>query len=1052
MKYISIFLVAVAINLSLNLNAQFTKEYKFDSDSVQVFELPSTVNGYYLPPNISGLNKPLYAEPFATNVSFPTLAQDIYPDAGNFANTIFGGDEPGVLGFGFTSTTTIINETYSTHDFPIILEADFFNRSSFGNYNESYFWLGNSNYTNFNPSNSILPTADVQQGIIIGGLPERSIISHARNFLLPSIALINTTHNFASYNQWYKLKVILDVTEDGRLVIYSIFVDDNCVMSDPIIVEKFDDLNLNSFKLAICVDDFAKEFKVTKNARLFELPDVVVCENGSISFSSDFEQDLCIDFNYLWDLPGSDVGSSTINNPSNINYSTSGKFESSLTFSNGNFSRIIPFKVEVESSFAQIITRQLCPNDSIFFNYQWLSQPGIYEEVLTLASGCDSITTLDLTFSDSIKTSLDFLICIGDTIKVGLEIYTTQGNFVQNLTSALGCDSTLFITIGLINEDLIYDFNKCSAIVGSTNMDYSEFTSTFSQISCGTIALSNIFRSNPIENKHSCTPGLGNSLAMCVESSSDCAYSDGNDKSVVFTFEVTPEEGKHFQIAKLKFFEKSPLMYDWINGASGVNNYATKFGFRVLKNGVEIYKDEEIISSRDWKEHKIAFMNNEDFIAKEKSTYQFEFLPYCPIGNSSPVSVWDLENISIFTSCLDKENRVLAGAVADAEGNPLVNVNVLKQQQLEIENIMTDENGNFAMSDVVNSDDCEISVLKNEDFLNGVTTLDLILIQRHILGLDIFDQSRKYVAADVNNDTRVSAADLVELRKLILGVTSKFSHNKSWRFITELPDFDRHSIIDVNEKYAIEKGVKDLTALNFTGIKLGDVNNDSNLKANQEFRSNNVEEIKVEIKKIGNGEQIVNFFTTSSFDLSGLQMSLIVEGIYDFKVQNNQINIGQDDIYNNGKNINISFSSANSVSVNDFEPLFSLILKGIDNNKNIFKGLNNDFGNELYYSDLSFKNISIISLDNSEAFISVNAKPNPFSDQTLVEYYNDESGPVSIEIYNVTGNLVYSNSKMSVIGLNELTLSSNQLGDISGLYYLRLVTKEKSSAVKLILK
>ena len=693
---------------------------------------------------------------------------------------------------------------------------------------------------------------------------------------------------------------------------------------------------------------------------------------------------------------------------------------------------------------------QLCPNDSIFFNNQWISEQGVYEEIVTLPSGCDSITTLDLTFSDSIKTVLDFLICFGDTISVGQEIYTNQGDYVQNLTSATGCDSTVFIKINFINEDLLYDFNKCSAIVGSTNMDYSEFTSAFSQISCGTVALSNIYRSNPIENKHSCTPGIGNSVAMCVESSADCVYSVGNDKSVVFTLEVTPEEGKYFQIAKLKFFEKSPLMYDWINGDSGVNNYATKFGFRVLKNGVEVYKDEEIISSRDWNEHKIAFMNNEAFVAKEKATYQFEFLPYCPIGNTSPVSVWDLENISIFTTCVDKENRILAGAVSDADGNPLKNVNVLKHQDSGIFNIMTDEYGNFAISDIVNSNDCEISVLKNDDFLNGVTTLDLILIQRHILGLDIFDQSRKYVAADVNNDKRVSAGDLIELRKLILGITNKFSHNKSWRFITELPDFDRISSIDVNEKYVIEKGIKDFNELNFMGIKLGDINDDSNLKSNQEFRNSNVEEIKVVINKLEGDEQIVSFYATSSFDLNGFQMSLDVRKLDGFEIVNNQLEIGQDNVHFNGKSINISFGSGNSVLINDFEPLFSLVLKSKSVNET-FIGLNSTFKSEVYYSDLSQRTIQLNHLENNDGIVLSNAKPNPFSQETLIEFKNCKSGAVSIEVYNITGNLIFSKSINSIKGSNELGISSNQLGNKSGVYFYKLTSDGESRSGKFVL-
>lgn len=1050
MNYFAIVVCFFILITNSNLSAQSTREYKFSQDSVHVFETPTPVNGFYLPYDISTFDKPMYAEPFASNISFPNLAQNIYNDAGSFENTIFGGDLPGFLGFGFTATATIINDTFSTLDFPILLEADFFNRSSSGNYNESYFWVGNSNYTHFNPSNSILPSAEVQQGVIIGGLPERSVISHGRNFSLSSIALLNETHNYANYNTWYNLKVMLDVTEDGRLVIYNIFVDDNCVMSDPIIVDKSDDINLNSFKLAICVDDFAKEFKVTKNADLFQLPNKVVCENGVLFLNPDFADDLCLDFNYFWDLPGSEFGTSSLKSPSNIKYINSGTFESKLTFSNGEFTKVIPFNVVVEPSFTQQINIQLCANDSTFFNNQWILEQGVYQEVVTLQNGCDSTTILEVLFLDSIQTSLDFLICLGDTIEIGQEIYTTQGNFIQNLTSASGCDSTLLININLIDEDLLFDFNECSAIVGSTNMDYSEFTSTFSEISCGTGTLSNIFRSNPLENKHSCTPGLGNSLAMCVESSSDCTYSAGNDKSVVFTFEVTPDEDQHFQIHKLKFFEKSPLMYDWINGPTGLNNYPTKFGFRVLKNGVEIFKEEEIATQGDWNEHKIAFMNNEAFIAKEKATYQFEFLPYCPVGNSSSVSAWDLENISIFTSCLDKENRILSGVVNDYDGKPLVNVNVVKQQNLEIENIMTDENGNFSLTDLVNSDDCEISVLKNDDYLNGVSTLDLILIQKHILGLEIFDQSRKYVAGDVNNDTKVSTADLVELRKLILGITTKLNHNKSWRFVTELPNFDQTSKIELNENYLIEKGFKDLKALNFTGIKIGDINNDHSFNASAETRYKHIEELKYAFEALKNNEKHLQIFLTSNNELNGLQVSFEVDEFEVLGIKSEQINIGQENIFIKDGKINIAYSSPDVILIDKSKPVFTVVLQSTGGNPK-FKGLNSNFKNEIYFSDLIERRINIISMENNKIFDFVKAKPNPFKNGTIVEFYASEINPVNVEFYNTAGSLLFSKSLTSSIGLNEIQISADQLGNLSGLYIVRLISGSETHSLKLVL-
>ena len=39
--------------------------------------------------------------------------------------------------------------------------------------------------------------------------------------------------------------------------------------------------------------------------------------------------------------------------------------------------------------------------------------------------------------------------------------------------------------------------------------------------------------------------------------------------------------------------------------------------------------------------------------------------------------------------------------------------------------------------------------------MNGVSTLDLVMMQRHILGVAPFHNAYKMVAADVNNDSKV---------------------------------------------------------------------------------------------------------------------------------------------------------------------------------------------------------------------------------------------------------------------------------------------------------
>ena len=56
------------------------------------------------------------------------------------------------------------------------------------------------------------------------------------------------------------------------------------------------------------------------------------------------------------------------------------------------------------------------------------------------------------------------------------------------------------------------------------------------------------------------------------------------------------------------------------------------------------------------------------------------------------------------------------------------------------------------------------------------------MIQRHILGIESFDQWNQYIAADVNKDNKVSVSDISELRKMLLGINTKFSNAPSWRY------------------------------------------------------------------------------------------------------------------------------------------------------------------------------------------------------------------------------------------------------------------------------
>ena len=92
---------------------------------------------------------------------------------------------------------------------------------------------------------------------------------------------------------------------------------------------------------------------------------------------------------------------------------------------------------------------------------------------------------------------------------------------------------------------------------------------------------------------------------------------------------------------------------------------------------------------------------------------------------------------------------------------------------------------------------------KNNDPLNGVSTLDLLQINKQILGIEPFLYPWQFVAGDANGSGTLTTFDIIELRKLILGVYDSLPNVNSWVFS---PPMDTISPLECPVFYAIKKG------------------------------------------------------------------------------------------------------------------------------------------------------------------------------------------------------------------------------------------------------
>lgn len=165
----------------------------------------------------------------------------------------------------------------------------------------------------------------------------------------------------------------------------------------------------------------------------------------------------------------------------------------------------------------------------------------------------------------------------------------------------------------------------------------------------------------------------------------------------------------------------------------------------------------------------------------------------------------------------------LGGQVQTEDGRPLAGVLVL----LDDRATATDEQGSFTFTEIPLGETYNLLLSREGDAMNGVSTLDLIRIRKHILGVDALDSPYKMVAADVNESGNISTLDIIKIQKVILGIRTQFEDTTSWRFLPDaftFSDPDNPFADTLPASFVITNFTEDLTDLNFIGLKSGDVN------------------------------------------------------------------------------------------------------------------------------------------------------------------------------------------------------------------------------------
>jgi hypothetical protein len=345
--------------------------------------------------------------------------------------------------------------------------------------------------------------------------------------------------------------------------------------------------------------------------------------------------------------------------------------------------------------------------------------------------------------------------------------------------------------------------------------------------------------------------------------------------------------------------------------------------------------------------------------------------------------------------------------------------------------------------------------------MNGVSTLDLVLIQRHILDLSQFNDPYKAIAADINNDGKIRSSDLVELRKLILGVNDKFLNNTSWRFIDNTQSFsDVNNPWPFNEVMNIQGLTNEKDDINFYGQKIGDVNQsaESNIRStDSESRSNKTLAIWTDNKSLNaNQTAIIDFISPKAVNLYGFQFTVSLDQLEFIDFENGLFTI-EDSNYkiNEDGTVSVSVSSSDLVSVETGDALFSInVNSNVDGLVAEMISFNSSqLAAESYFDDLVSSKVELSfvrsNLTNESGFAVKQNEPNPFSEKTHIQFSIPQAGDVGIHVFDFSGKVVISNIQHYSKG-NHVYEIDKDLLPLNGVYYCKIENNNNSSIIKMI--
>lgn len=433
-------------------------------------------------------------------------------------------------------------------------------------------------------------------------------------------------------------------------------------------------------------------------------------------------------------------------------------------------------------------------------------------------------------------------------------------------------------------------------------------------------------------------------------------------------------------------------------------------------------------------------------------------------GNSDYCTTY--VNVQDNLNICNPSNATVAGMIQTENGQGLEDVNMqilgnAPNGQAPVSVLgMSDNTGHYTFPGALPmASDAVIVPLKDNDPLNGVSTFDLVLINKHILGLAPLGTPYKMIAADANNSRSITTFDIVELRKLILGIYQELPDNTSWRFVDKSYDFP-NPYNPFQEVFPETKSLADVKTHmmdeDFVAVKTGDVNGNavtSSLMFSDD-RSDGILLFDTDDRFLKAGERFTVHLKSDQAVL-GFQFTLYFPDLDVIDIQPGD-GMGADNfgVFPDEHILTSSFNTdADQANAGEFSIIFraessGLLSHMLSVSSRVTKAeAYIEFpAQEMLDIGLRFNNADASTVVSGVGFELYQNQPNPWTNTTRVGFHLPEFAEATLTIFDETGRILLTRRGRYEKGYNSIAID-NSLLDTSGMLFYKLET-ETDSAVR----